>query len=341
MNIDFVITWVDGSDPAWLAEKAKYSPTKNNDSRIQRYREWNNLHYWFRGVEKFAPWVHKIYFVTYGHYPAWLNLDHPQLEIIKHTDYIPAEYLPTFSSRAIDMNLHRIKNLSEHFVYFNDDMFLTAPVEKKDFFMHGLPCDTAVLNALYFGMNEKKYGEKLPNGVVSLSQIMDTIPINRNFDKNKAILNNIRKWFSIKYGISSFRTLLLMPWLGFTGLMSYHLPYSYLKSTYEEVWSKEEDILSQTCSHKFRDLTDLNHWVFSYWQLAKGTFWPRSPKIGMQFKVSNDVKKNSDAINAVISQKYKFVCLNDAVIGKGFEEVKNDVNGALDRILPQKSRFEK
>lgn len=341
MNIDFVITWVDGSDPIWLAEKSKYSPGNNNDSRIQRYREWDNLRYWFRGVDKFAPWVHKIFFVTYGHYPKWLNLNHPKLKIINHKDFIPKEFLPTFSSRAIDMNLHRIKNLSEHFVYFNDDMFLTAPVEKKDFFVHGLPCDTAILNTQYFGANEKKYGEKLPKGVVSLSPLMNTVPINRNFDKRKAILNNLGKWFSLKYGLSCIRTCLLMPWLGFTGFMSYHLPYSYLKSTYEEAWQKEKEILSETCSHKFRDLTDLNHWVFSYWQLAKGTFWPRSPKIGMQFKVLSEAEKNTDAINAISSQKYKFVCLNDAVSGDNFEEIKKDINGALMRILPQKSGFEK
>ena len=52
--IDFVVTWVDGNDPVWQAEKAKYSPDKNADNRNVRFRDWDNMQYWFRAVEKFA-----------------------------------------------------------------------------------------------------------------------------------------------------------------------------------------------------------------------------------------------------------------------------------------------
>src|SRR5699024_690064 len=141
--IDFVICWVDGGDPDWLKEKKRYSHDNNNDDRDIRYREWGIIKYWFRGVEKFAPWVNKIHFVTWGHTPSWLNVKHPKLNIVKHEDYIPSKYLPTFSSRPIELNLHRIKGLSEQFVFFNDDMFLLKPVKKEDFFKNGLPRDIA------------------------------------------------------------------------------------------------------------------------------------------------------------------------------------------------------
>ena len=55
-SIDFVITWVDGDDPKWKKEKEQYS--KKNDSK--RFRDWDNLQYWFRAVEKYAPWVINI-----------------------------------------------------------------------------------------------------------------------------------------------------------------------------------------------------------------------------------------------------------------------------------------
>ena len=96
--------------------------------------------YWFRAVETFAPWVHKVYFVTWGHLPPFLNTKAPKLEIVKHTDFIPSEYLPSFNSRSIEMNIHRISGLSEHFVYFNDDMFLLQPSVQEHFFHGGLPC---------------------------------------------------------------------------------------------------------------------------------------------------------------------------------------------------------
>ena len=84
--IDFVITWVDDTDPVWLFDRGRYCgiPAVSGDCR---FRDWGLLQYWFRGVEKFAPWVNKVHFVTYGHLPEWLNTDHPKINIVKHADY--------------------------------------------------------------------------------------------------------------------------------------------------------------------------------------------------------------------------------------------------------------
>lgn len=92
MDIDFVVLWVDGSDPAWQAEKAKYQGQPLDDSNTpNRFRDWGLMPYWFRAVEKFTPWVRKIYFVTCGHVPAFLNLAHPKLHHVKHADFLPPE----------------------------------------------------------------------------------------------------------------------------------------------------------------------------------------------------------------------------------------------------------
>ena len=141
--LDFVITWVDGNDKEWQKEKWTYSAKNDiisdNDDREERYRDWDNLQYWFRGIEKYAPWVRTIHFVTCGHLPAWLNTNHPKLHIVKHSDYIPKKYLPTFNSHTIEWNFHRIEGLSERFVYFNDDMFLFKPTSPEDFFLGNCP----------------------------------------------------------------------------------------------------------------------------------------------------------------------------------------------------------
>ena len=137
-KIDFVLTWVDGSDPDWLAQRREYQPGRGTDAGESRYRDWDNLQYWFRGVEKFAPWVNKIYFVTWGHVPKWLNTAHEKIRIVKHEDFMAPAYLPTFNINSIELNLHRIKGLSEHFVFFNDDMFLIDSVRPEDYFKNGL-----------------------------------------------------------------------------------------------------------------------------------------------------------------------------------------------------------
>ena len=96
--IDIVIPWVDGNDPEWLAEKNKYKKNKAEDDNINRYRDWDLLRYWFRGIEKNAPWINKIHFITWGHLPSWLDAENPKLNIVKHQDYIPEKYLPPIYS---------------------------------------------------------------------------------------------------------------------------------------------------------------------------------------------------------------------------------------------------
>lgn len=101
-DIDFVILWVDDQDPIWIEDKNKYKGQQGNHTNNEvRYRDWQNLKYWFRAVEKYAPWVRKIHFVTCGQKPEWLNINHPKLNLVDHKDYIDEKYLPTFSSHTI------------------------------------------------------------------------------------------------------------------------------------------------------------------------------------------------------------------------------------------------
>ena len=132
-KIDFVIPWVDGSNLEWCKQKNEYSPSQETDCGENRYRDMGLLRYWFRAVETYAPWVNKVHFITWGHLPQWLNTDCKKLNIVNHKDYIPEKYLPVFSSHPIELNIHRIKGLSEQFVYFNDDMFLNGRVEENFF----------------------------------------------------------------------------------------------------------------------------------------------------------------------------------------------------------------
>ena len=101
-KIDIVIPWVDGNDIKWQNEKNKYKQKKDEKlNNSSRFRDWDNLQYIFRGIEKFMPWVNNIFFITWGHLPKWLNVDNPKLKIINHKDYIPSKYLPTFNSHTI------------------------------------------------------------------------------------------------------------------------------------------------------------------------------------------------------------------------------------------------
>lgn len=330
-KIDFVIPWVDGNDPEWQAEKAKYDPSAvmNDSNTSVRYRDWDNLQYWFRGVENYAPWVNKIYFITWGHLPKWLNVNHQKLVIVNHRDYIPQKYLPTFSSHTIELNMHRIKGLSEHFVYFNDDMFIINKITPEDCFKKGKPCDTYGLNCVYFGHDSAGHF----NG--SNLEIINTEFKN----KHEIIMKNFGKWFNIKNGARVvFKTMILYPWQWFPGFHYNHLPSSFTKSTFNEVWEKYYEILDKTCSDRFRTESNVNQWVMKYWQLCKSECVVRSDKIGECYHIKEE---NFDALCQTLKkQSRKLVCINDTPRTLNFDEKKQIVKECFDLILPKKSSFE-
>ena len=171
--VDVVYTWVNGSDPrqqelldSW---RARYFPASVGDSVgvlagagnstnhtrsppldevddkeekkvsdatiASRFRDNDELRYSIRSIEMFAPWVRRIFLVTNGQIPSWLDLDNPRVTIITHEQIFPNKsHLPTFSSPAIESHLHRIPGLSKRFLYFNDDTFFGNHVWPEDFF---------------------------------------------------------------------------------------------------------------------------------------------------------------------------------------------------------------
>ena len=56
-DIDFVIPWVDGSDPEWVDNYNRYAHLEDKRYNVagERYRDWGLLRFWFRAVEKYAP----------------------------------------------------------------------------------------------------------------------------------------------------------------------------------------------------------------------------------------------------------------------------------------------
>ena len=144
MDIDLVYLWVNGNDPAWKAKHDAFIGIKPTDDATDgkgRYVSHDELKYSLRSVEKYAPWIRRIFIVTDNQVPAWLNTTHPKVQIVDHTEILPSEALPCFNSVVIEHHLHRIPGLAEHFLYANDDMFFNRPVTPADFFSakDGLP----------------------------------------------------------------------------------------------------------------------------------------------------------------------------------------------------------
>ncbi len=138
MKIDIVYLWVDGSDAAWIAKKNQYLPKSEAlDPEIAgecRFVDRDELKYSLRSLERYAPWINHIYIVTDSQRPKWLKENLPNVTIVDHHEIIPSQYLPLFNSAVIELFIHKIEGLSEHFLYANDDMLFGRELTPSFFF---------------------------------------------------------------------------------------------------------------------------------------------------------------------------------------------------------------
>ena len=298
-KIDFVITWVDEADPIWYKEKLETLKKQGKaaeemiDNSTSRYRDWDILKYWFRGVEKFAPWVNQIHFVTYGHVPDWLNEKHSKLHIVKHEDFIPQEFRPTFSSHPIEWNFHRIEWLTENFVYFNDDMFLIKKVSPEDFFRDERPVDMLALQ---------------PDVANADDQIMPYIYLNnamvlaKYFDKRENMKKQPGAYFHPGYPLIYFGyNLLEMAFPRFTGFYTVHGPSPLKKESYRFFWKNEEELLHRVCCHPFRHKEDISQYVLREYQKLSGNFVPKN--IHKFCRYFNLQPENPELVKTITKQK--------------------------------------
>ena len=329
MEIDFVITWVNMNDPEWQSEFNKYSnigKNSRNGTSKARFREHGFLRYWFRGVEKYAPWVNKIHFICNGQLPEWLDVNSPKIHIVRHEEFIPAEFLPTFNSVVIERYMHKIPGLSEHFVYFNDDFYIINNVDENRFFRNGLPCDIAVFD---YNPSWSQWYKRIKNNIRI---------INRHFDKKEVMNRWHNKWFDKSYGTKARWNYLLKYYNKFITLRTPHNAQPYLKTTFEEVWAAAGKELTETSANRFRAETDYTPELFRTWQICKGNFEP--------YNTYKDTKmfplliRPQQAIKAISGQSYSLICLNDHVNIRDYDTVIVNIKNAFQQIFPAKSSFE-
>lgn len=325
-EIDFVIPWVDGADPAWQAEFRRYRIAAGMDASAIRYRDWGTLPYWFRAVEQFAPWVRKIHLITWGHIPAWLDTAHPKLHIVRHEEYIPEEWLPTFNSNVIELNLHRIPDLAECFVLFNDDTFLTRPCRKEDFFREGLPCDMARLSIVR------------PSSVAQT--VLNNLELINRIHPRKALTDHLAKWLAPCYGLDNIlKTLSLLPWSFFPGFHDPHQPQSYRKADFVRAWELWGEELARGCGNHFRATTDLSHWLIRYDVLCRGEFVPRSVADGRMVTLTD--QSVDEITRRIASQAQRMLCLHDSEEIVDFDATCRKLQAGFEQLLPQSSSYEK
>ena len=334
-QIDFVVLWLDSNDPQWQKDYATYSPHAKFGKDNVRFRDHNIFRYWFRAVEKYAPWVRKVFLITNGKFPDWINTECSKLELVKHSDYIPEDLLPTFNSGVIETFVHRIKGLSEHFVYFNDDFFLNAPVKPDYYFINGLPCD----NNKETCFNVPIYTKEDRLGITTM-MLTDIGIINHYFNRWRTVMQSPTRWFGTHLGIKGIiMSCVLAKQRLFVGFTNYHIEQAFLKSVFEEVWDKEGAFVLQT-STRFRTDVSINQYLFRYWQFATNKFYPKKRSRAFFFLNNRNVIK--DLEKTMMEEKCKSICLNDSTFcsDEDYEFLKEKLPILFEKKFPTKSSFE-
>lgn len=329
MKVDFVVTWVDGTDAVWQSKKQATSEIDNqmgNANSDSRFRDMDIFQYWFRTVEKYSPWVNRIYLITDNQVPKWLNVNHPKLRVIDHSDIIQSTNLPTFNSNSIELSIPEIQDLSEHFVLFNDDTFINRPMDKADFFdENGLPRDS------------KSYNMIVPTGDFQHIPFNNVALINRLFSKGD-LFENLWNLFKTKNFRPIIKHLLSYPASGIAGFYDYHMPISYRKSNFLLLRNKFKKQWYSTIAHPFRTTADISHLLVRYYQLETRQYSFRNPKLNKLYSI-----EAADIIAKDIAQETHYLIDindNDSLDDLEFNNYIRTVKTAYDSKLPDKSSFE-
>ena len=309
-EVDLVYLWVDGSDPVWRNKRNAVIGCTEEKSAVNcegRYADNDELKYSLRSVEKYAPWIRRIFIVTDNQIPAWLDTSDPRIRIVDHKEIMPGNSLPCFNSSVIEHFICRIPGLSERFLYANDDMYINRPVTPEMFFASdGLPIirlNRRFLRKYYLLFNERFRKKALSN--------------------YNTIVRNAADLVEKKFGV-------------YIGGKAHHNIDSYLKSDclrVEEMFKKE---FQPTFSNHVRKPDDIQRSIYHYVALAekRGHLRYVTQKESLRIHIQNPGHyKKIKKYNPML------FCMNDSEYAH--DKDRRIASEFLQNLFPEKSRFEK
>lgn len=228
-KIDFVIPYVNNQKVKWREEYERECRRNHKVSAWNgsRFRDWDNFRYNIEGVLRYMPWISCIYIIIENEDQIPEDIKDDKIEYVFHKDIIPQRFLPTYNSNVIELFMHKIKGLSEFFIYSNDDIFALNSMSIDDFYD-----------------NEGKPRMKLSKKTFNLIDNM-----------YKYILNN-----SLNAAHMAYDKEKAVDYVYFTE----HNMTAMRKSTWEMLWDKIGDHLEKSCT-EFRTSKNIGQDIFSFY----------------------------------------------------------------------------
>ena len=326
-NIDMVYCWCDGNEPEFRKRKNIYLQKErvNHDSDSignQRFVDNEELRYSLRSLTMYAPWIHHVYIVTDRQIPKWLNTAYNKVTIIDHSEIMPQFLIPCFNSSLIERYLVNIPNLSEYFLYGNDDMFFGRPVKPEFFFA---PNGNPIVYVKYFEKFKKIADEK-------------------DFQKK---YNSVSTW--MKTNLNSWK-LLFDVYKKHEFYVLAHTIDGYKKSLFRETLKRYNNALLKSVHSRFRDEKIISRVLFGLDAVYSGfgslelieppNFWKKHIYKPQDYSwkcyCGSENKKTRKQI--LKFNPYVF-CVN--ADSQGRQEDKEAMRLFYEQLFPHRSSFEK
>lgn len=309
--VDIVYTWVDGEEPQMRAKRARYQENGiaeilDKETNASRYTSHDELKYSLRSLAMYADFVRHIYLVTDGQKPHWLDDSAPGITVVDHRDIFPDGVLPVFNSHAIETRLHHIPGLSEHYLYFNDDVFVGRRVTAEHFF-HGSGLMKIPVSPLKIGVGKPHAEETATNSA------------------NK----NVRRLLLEKFGRMTTNNFM-------------HTPLPQQRETLQTLEELFREDIARTTASRFRSPQDLAMTAPLLYQYALMT--GRGVPGKYSFRYVNISRPDAEGRLADLrrNRRFDFFCLNDVdVPPEERERVGVRMNEFLEDYFPFASPFEK
>jgi len=311
--VDVVFTWVDHNDPEWQLLYRKFFPytaadrvkSENTGDATSATRFHNNdeLKYALRSVWNNLSWINRIHIFSNCRPPSWLNVEHDQISWVYHKDIIPKEFLPTFNSHVIESYLHQLPNLTERFLYMNDDFFVMRPKRQDAFY------------TLAGQSISRLEGYGMVSGTVRPDD-----PDHLNAARNGQAL--------------------LAKHLGFAATeLHSHVPYALMRSTLSEIEMRFSDRIEAFRENRFRSVGDLSvpSFLYHHYALALGRALPQKTS-GVLVKCNSFGWR--DRLSKANQKNHDFVCINEGGIEAPPSGWHREVRIHLGRWFPESAPWE-
>ncbi len=310
--LDVVYTWVDDRFPGYLEELGRYSETPHDRNPNRTRDNLDLLRYSLRSLERFAPWVGHVYIVSCRpQVPGWIDRRADGLSLIHHDQIMPTELLPSFNSFAIVSHLDRIEGLSDRFLYIEDDMLLGAAVAPGDFF------DSSGRLRLYPRL------EWTPAAAGRQTEAQS--PWNAALGESNHLLDQT-------FGTRRRRTV-------------NHVPLAIDKLAWREMIAKWPEAFQATAKSRFRATGNVApEFLYPYFMLntARGRMGSLAATYRASFYLSleNNPLAGLYGRTAIGLIKPKLIAMNDNFEARPEPAVVATTRRFLERLYPEKSRFE-